>query len=69
MITPCPHIQDYFGSRGPLVSAFDPPAVKRRAFFVYLDLRSRLGGFSLPLWLDDYLRWHVHALGGLGGVW
>ena len=57
-----------------LVSRFDRADVKRRAFFWYLDFRSRPGEYSLlsdhtAPWLDDYLRWHLDALGGLGGVW
>ena len=57
-----------------LVSRFDRADVKRRAFLWYLDFRIRLGEYSLlsdhtAAWLDDYLRWHLDALGGLGGVW
>ena len=74
MITPCLQIPDSIWSRRLLVSFFDRADVKRRAFFWYLDFRSRPGEYSLlsdhtAPWLDDYLRWHLHALGGLGGVW
>ena len=74
MITPCSHILDSFCSRRLLVSRFDRADVKRRAFFWYLDFRSRPGEYSLlsdhaVARLDDYLRWHLDVLGGLGGVW
>ena len=74
MITPCLQIPDSIWSRRLVVSFFDRADVKRRAFFWYLDFRSRPGEYSLlsdhtAPWLDDYLRWHLDALGGLGGVW
>ena len=76
MITPCLQIPDSIWSRRLLVSRFDRADVKRRAFFWYLHFRSRPGEYSLlsvsdhiAPWLDDYLRWHLDALGGLGGVW